>query len=178
MPDCDRAYRRGRCSTNSRIWLPSTVTVVKKAGARPTRHQPHLSGDREAAAGDDGAGGVDHLAQGGGGRPDLLAGHDLLRRRRERVVGRLAAACCGPPGTSRARRPAPRRRRRRSSPGRAGCGRSRVPQHVAHAAHGLDAARLATLLELAAQVARRRRRASWSPSRSRSPRPGSAAPRG
>src|SRR6202044_1537218 len=57
-----------------------------------------------------------------------------------------------PPGTIRARRPAPRRRPQRSSPARAGRGRSRVPEHVTHAAHRLDAARFATLFELAAQI--------------------------
>src|SRR5580692_1401115 len=38
-------------------------------------------------------------------------------------------------------------------PGPAGSGRSRVPQHVAHTADGLEAARLAARLELAPEVA-------------------------
>ncbi len=88
VPD-ETVVPAGRCSTYSRNSFPSTVTVVKNAGARSIGHEPHLAGDREAAPRDDGPGGVDHLPDRGRGRPDLLAGHDLLRRRREGTVRRV-----------------------------------------------------------------------------------------
>ena len=79
----------GRCSTYSRISFPSTVTVVKKAGARSTatsrtwpvtgRPPPETTAPVASIT-------WPLVAVVGA---DLLAGEDLLRRRRERVVGRV-----------------------------------------------------------------------------------------
>ena len=94
MPDSN-AVSAGRCSTSSRIWLPSTVTVVKYAGAKPfaTRRTWPVTGRPPPR--DDGAAGGGHLPERGGGGADLLPGHDPLRRRGERVVGRLEQRVAG-----------------------------------------------------------------------------------
>ena len=167
----------GRCSTSSRIWFPSTVTVVKKLGASPlaTNRTWPVTGSPppettaplvsitwpsvavvepiSCPARTFFAAVVSELS---------VAWSRVLRATRNEASEAASTATTTAAvvaSTSRARkvtRPAARSPRR----GPSGCSVARPPPPACGAG------------------SRRRRPASWSPSRSRSPTPGSTAPRG